>query len=287
VVWKIVFGVVAVLVIVLAAAVVYGSLSWRRSTQAIHATLEGARRRRAEAGQRYDPAELETLPPVVRRYFERALTPGQPIVTAVDIEHTGTFNTREDGEQWRPFSSTQRVVTDRPGFCWDARVAMLPGLPVHVHDAYIAGNGILHVSLLGLITVADMRDTPEMARGELMRYFAEGAWYPTALLPSQGVRWEAIDDRSARATMEDGPVQLSMIFRFGDDALIDTVYAAARERVVGGQTENRPWEGHFFDYREVDGMIVPMQGEVSWILGEERKPYWRGTIRRIAYETAQ
>lgn len=286
-VWKITVAVVAILAVMLLAARLYGSFSWRRSTQAMHETLEGARRQRADTGKRFDPAELETLPPVVRRYFERALTPGQAIITAVDVEHSGMFNTREEGEQWRPFSSTQRVVTDRPGFYWDARVAIFPGLPVYVHDAYITGTGILHVSLLGLITVADMRDTPEMARGELMRYFAESAWYPTALLPSRGVRWESIDDRSARATKEDGSVRLSMIFRFGDDALIDTVYAEARERVVGDTTENRPWEGRFFDYHRIDGMMVPMQGEVSWIVEGERRPYWRGTITSIAYETAR
>ena len=39
----------------------------------------------------------------------------------------------------------------------------------------------------------------EVAQGELMRFFAEAAWYPTALLPSQGVRWQAVDDTSARA----------------------------------------------------------------------------------------
>ena len=67
----------------------------------------------------------------------------------------------------------------------------------------------------------------------------------------------AIDDRSARATM------------------------------VDGETEYRPWEGRFYDYQEIEGMIVPMQGEVSWILEEGRKPYWRGTITHISYETAQ
>lgn len=47
---------------------------------------------------------------------------------------------------------------------------------------------------------ADLRGAlGEVAQGELMRFFAEAAWYPTALLPSQGVRWQAVDDTSARA----------------------------------------------------------------------------------------
>jgi len=48
----------------------------------------------------------------------------------------------------------------------------------------------------------------EAARGELLRYFAEMAGYSSAFLPSQGVRWEALDEHSANATLVDGPVTM-------------------------------------------------------------------------------
>jgi len=67
-----------------------------------------------------------------------------------------------------------------------------------VHDAYISGEGLLHASLFGLVSIVNLRGTQEIAQGELMRFFAEAAWYPTALLPSQGVRWEAVNDTSSK-----------------------------------------------------------------------------------------
>ena len=280
--WKIAVGIVCLAVVAVLLLAVYGSRKWRTGTEEMRMALENSRETPPVAV--FDPAELDPLPPVVRRYFEVALRPGQPIISAASIEHTGTFSMSETEDQWRPFTSTQRVVTKRPGFLWDARISMMPGLPAHVHDAYIGGQGLLHASLLGAITVADMRDTPEMARGELMRYFAESAWYPTALLPSQGVRWEAAGDREARATLEDGAIRLTMLFRFTDDGLIESVYADERERVIGKDTELRPWEGRFSDYRRRDGMMIPMQGEVAWILPDGDKPYWRGTTERISYE---
>ena len=73
-----------------------------------------------------------------------------------------------------------------------------------MRDAYVAGEGLLYAAPLGLFTVMDVSGQPGVAEGELMRFFAEAAWYPTALLPSQGVRWEAMDDRTARATLADG-----------------------------------------------------------------------------------
>ncbi|MEO7362298.1 MAG: DUF6544 family protein [Gemmatimonadaceae bacterium] len=65
------------------------------------------------------------------------------------------------------------------------------------------------------------------------RYFAEMAWYPTALLPGQGVRWEAVDERSANATLVDGPISLTLLFRFDDARLIKSVHADARGATQG------------------------------------------------------
>ncbi|NWG76285.1 MAG: hypothetical protein HXY24_17060 [Rubrivivax sp.] len=209
-------------------------------------------------------------------------------ILAVTVEHRGTFNASERGERWAPFTSTQRVVTRRPGFVWDARVAMVPGVPVYVHDAYVAGTGILHPSLGGVYALANLRGTRDVALGELMRFLAEAAWYPTALLPSQGVRWQAIDERSARATLADGDLALTLTFTFrADDGLIESVRADARGRTVGGRVEQAPWEGRWSDYAERDGMVVPLAGEVAWLLPEGRQPYWRGTITALRYEFAE
>lgn len=100
------------------------------------------------------------------------------MVSAVSLEHIGTFNMSETGEQWRPFTSTQRVITRHPGFDWEGRIEMMPGLTVRVHDAYIAGEGVLHATLFGLVSLVNLRGTPEVAQGELIRFFAEAAWYP-------------------------------------------------------------------------------------------------------------
>jgi hypothetical protein len=79
----------------------------------------------------------------VQRYFRAALKDGQSIVTALSIDMVGTFNMSATAEQWKPFTSQQRVVTCRPGFLWDARISMVPGLTVRVVDSYVAGEGLL------------------------------------------------------------------------------------------------------------------------------------------------
>jgi len=257
-------------------------LRWEAFTNELHAQLEAGRI--PNSPETFDRRELEGLPVPVQRYFDTVLREGQPIVSAVQVEHVGTFNMSESGEQWKSFGSRQRVVTQRPGFVWDARVRMMPGVVVHVHDAYVGGKGVLHAALLGLATVMELPSTHELARSELMRFFAESAWYPTALLPSQGVRWEAIDDVSAKATMTDGDITLTMSFRFDEAGLIESVRAEARERIVGSAVIPTPWEGRWRDYEWRSGMLVPLEGEVAWLLPEGAHPYWRGRITALAYE---
>ena len=70
------------------------------------------------------------------------------------------------------------------------------------------------------MSLANLRGTPEVAQGELMRFLVEAVWYPTALLPSQGVQWEAVDDTSAKATLKDGATTLTLLFRFNENGLI-------------------------------------------------------------------
>jgi len=179
------------------------------------------------------------------------------------------------------------VVVQRPGFDWNGRVAMAPGLPIRVHDAYVAGEGVLHASALGLFTVVNMRGTGEIVGGEVMRFFAEAAWYPTALLPSQGVRWELADNRSAYATLTEGDISTTMLFTFDGEGLIDTMRAEERGRAVGGEVVPTPWRGRFWNYEERGGMLVPLSGEVAWVPPEGERSYWRGRITEISHEFAR
>jgi len=266
-------------------AATYGSWRWNKETAQMRARLEAARQ--LPATRRYDVREIALLPAPVQRYFRAVLQDGQPIVTAASVGHSGKINMGETNANWKPFTSNQRIVTQRPGFDWDARIMMLPGVPVHVHDAYIAGRGVLRGAVAGLVPVAKEEDSPELAPGELLRFFAEAAWYPTALLPSQGVQWQAVDDTSARATLVDSAISVSLTFVFRPEGPIDTIRAESRGRTVDGVTVGRPWVGRFWNHEVKSGMLVATEGEVAWILPGGPWPYWNARNTSMAYEFAQ
>lgn len=270
------------LVVLAALATAWGARRWRITTGALLDQL-AATPGSTESG-RVDFRELIGLPAPVERYLRLVLEDGAPLIRTVHLAHEGTFNAKEEGEAWKSFTSEQRVVLQPRGFLWNATIRMAPGVPARVHDAYVDGEGILHASVAGLVDVMHLRDRGELARGELMRFMAESPWYPTALLPSAGVRWEAVDNSTARATITEGAHAVTLTFGFGVDGLIATVTAPDRGRMVGQRAVPMAWGGRFSDYQRVAGQLIPMSGEVAWFPPDGgEQPYWRAHITTVSY----
>jgi hypothetical protein len=284
-------GALGAAAVILLALWVLGAKRWAALMRTHIGQLEAGRvqvQRGESSPAGFDARELEGLPAPVQRYFRAVLTNGQPIISAATIEMTGTINMSATAQQWKPFTSTQRAVTSaagsRPGFLWSARVTMFPGVAARVEDSYISGQGQLIAKLFGLFTVAQAQGGGELARGEFMRYFAESPWYPTALLPSQGVHWQAVDDRSARATIVDGAITLTLLFKFNEADLIACVRADSRSAGVGKDMLMLPWECGLSDYQRQDGMWIPMCGEAAWVRAAGRQVYFVGQVKNLAYE---
>jgi hypothetical protein len=268
------------------AALAAGTLRWHRTTaRAVRRLAAQASSRDAAGAAVYSREELAGLPAPVVRYFEFALQPGQPLIRRARLEQQGVFRTRADAA-WSPFTATEHFSVWPPAFVWDARIRMLPLLAVRVRDSYLGGEGWTRAAVAGLVSVADQHGTPEMASASLVRYLAEAVWLPTALLPGGGVSWAAVDDSTARATLADGTTTVSLDVHVGARGEIVRV-ATVRQRDVAGVPVPTPWVGHFGDYTQVGGMMIPRAGEVEWVLPEGAFSYWRGRCVRAAYEFAR
>jgi hypothetical protein len=162
---------------------------------------------------------------------------------------------------------------------------LAPGVPVLVRDAFVAGNGSMLGAVLGIKTVVDVRGTPQMASAGLQRYLGETQWFPTALLPSQGVRWDAINASTARATIAAAATTVSLEFRFGADGMIESTFAPDRVFDDGKSAPTpRPWTARNLRYETHDGMKVPAQAVTEWTFPSGPYEYWRGRIERIEFE---
>ena len=262
------------------ATLAFGARRWQ------HATAEEVERlhhdESREAFPPYSRESLAGLPEPVARYFEFALLPGASRVRRARFRHAGELRA-DASAAWSVFTSVEEFSVRPPGFVWDATVQVAPLLSVRVRDSYVAGGGWSLAKLAGLVTVAELQASPQLASAALARYLAESAWLPTALLPSENLGWAALGERSARVTLRDGAELASLDVEFGAAGEIERV-STLRYREVGGALVLTPWGGRFRAYTRIQGMMIPTEAEIEWVLPEGPLPVWRGRLVRAEYE---
>jgi hypothetical protein len=226
---------------------------------------------------------LDGLPAPVQRYLRLALTDGQARPATVRMQQAGRLRTGVESRQWLAFTAEETIAPDVRGFVWDARLQLAPFVHARIRDAYVGGAADARVALQSAVTLAADRNSPALDSGDLYRLLAEAPWSPTLLLPRGDLTWRAIDDRRAAATLTHGGEAVTIEFRFNEAGEVASVYAAERPRSYGTTYVATPWEGRFRRYETVEGIRVPLEGEVGWWVEGRWNPVWQGTVERVVF----
>jgi hypothetical protein len=274
----------ATLLVATALAAWLGSRFERRASKQLTDAL--VRDGEAATAAPIDRSALATLPVPVERYLKLALGRAPRAILVARFRQVGRLRTSVDSERWMEFTAEHVVVPSATAFVWNARVALGRLLHLRVRDALVDGQGSGRVTLLSTIAVARAAGDPELDQGALHRYLAEAVWYPTALLPSQALRWTAIDDTRALATLTQGRLSVALEFRFDASGEVTGIFTPARWGRFDGAYRQVPWEGHFGRYVERGGMRVPSEGEVGWYRGDEWRCVWTGRVVDATYTLA-
>lgn len=225
-------------------------------------------------------ALLDPLPPIVQRYLRMALPNGVPTVTQVNFRQRGEMRLKEGSQRWYPFSATEQFESNPPLFVWRVRLRMGPLLTVHGRDEYLDGIGAMDVRLWGLIPLVHTAPDPRLDEGALLRYLAEAAWFPSALLPSAQLQWQGAGRDSAVAVLRDGTTEARLTFHFNTGGEIVRV-EGLRPALSGNDYLSRGWSGRFSAWQEQCGMRIPTQCHVFWHLDHSEWEYWRGTVETV------
>ncbi len=279
---KIVLISLGIIIVLLYAVGRIGSALWNKA--AARAVTELHRAMMPGEARIFTGKELEELPAPVARYLRLVLREGQHYIRSARIVQEGELRLRRTERRWSPFTARQEFSVLPAGFVWDARVRLLPFLSAQIRDSDIAGRGSMRGKLFGLIPVVNASGSPELAQGGLQRYLSELVWFPTALLPGQGVTWTAIDDRRALATLTDSGTSVSLEFRFNDRDEVAEVFTSGRWREVEGNYLLTPWGGRHLNYEERQGILIPTEFVVVWHLRDADFDWLKGRITDISYE---
>lgn len=217
--------------------------------------------------------QLNGLPECVQRYFKHVLREGQPYISYVSLTHGGQFKLGQ-AKDWMHIKGEQYFTTEKPGFIWKGTTALFTA-----RDMYIGDKGRLVVLLLSLFKVVDSKGE-KFNEGELQRWLAESVWFPTNLLPSDQLNWSAIDAHTAKLTFQYQDVSFFYVVTFNE---IGEIAHMETQRFMS-ESNREAWHCKFTDYREMNRIIVPTTGEVSWKLAKGDFSYAKFKVEKMVYD---
>jgi Family of unknown function (DUF6544) len=226
--------------------------------------------------------DAASLPEAMQRYFAYAKVPDRAPATFARMQHGGTFR-RSAEESWLPISGEQYYDTAEPAFIWAATMKMNKLLWVRGRDKYMNGHGHMLIRLLSAFPVVDVSG-PEMDQSTLLRYISEMPWFPTAFLTVPGITFTAVDKNTVELAVVHGGSTVSGRFTINDEGAITDFHTEDRYRELDGVMQRTPWHCAYHEYHEFDGLRIPVEGEVIWILPEGDLAYARFLIERMEYD---
>ncbi len=195
---------------------------------------------------------------------------------SISLTQSGRMKRSLDSSGWMAFTADQNIRTHACEFDWRAKAGPF-GL-ISGRDALIGGQGQFDIMALGIVPLARAKHTPALVRGELMRYLAEIAWAPAAILLNRSLRWRADGPDTLAVGASAGDTAAEVLLSLDSDGRIASGFAPDRPRSATAPTLPTPWRGSFSNYRLHADIWLPFAGEVAWEIDGKKVPYWECRI---------
>jgi len=219
--------------------------------------------------KKVDFNSVSKLPNPIRDYFKNVLKEGQSYISYVELEHSGKFKI---GPFWLPITGKEYFTCAKPNFYWEGKVPLFKAV-----DYYLNGKGTLIVKLFSKFILFEEKGE-KMNSAEILRWLAESPWYPTALLPKENLKWEKINDDSAKVTLIDKNIKVEGVFYFNKGKIVK--FKAKRYK----DNKLREWIGTYRNYKEINGYKIPTRVEVKWRIDREDFKYADFKIENIKFD---
>ncbi len=227
-----------------------------------------------------DPDLYAKLPPPVKAWLDQAAPPGSPEIIIARVRQAGSF--RPEGGRWLPMNAEQYFLARPPAFVWQARIWLMPVIWLQGRDIYHNRAGSFQGSLLSLIPLVGGVG-PEANLASLQRWISEAVWLPTALWPSEQVKWSSLGPKQAKVVVSDGELRAEGEFSFSEDGLPQSFLCQERYRDLPSGMKKQPWSVRYSNYQHLKGYLVPIQAEVAWLPMGKEYPYGRIKLEGVWY----
>lgn len=145
---------------------------------------------------------------------------------------------------------------------------------MRIHERNLEGHVTLDLSILGRV-----EDAPHTNRAGIQGYWSEVlAWVPGIALTDARLRWEAVDDTTARLVLPGLDDVEALTVRFDPDSgllsEVETLRYQSEE-----QSERWRWFNRILEWNTVDGFRVPVRSQTQW---KDDAPWANWEVEQVA-----
>lgn len=234
-----------------------------------------------DSENRFTKEMVAELPAPVQRYFLHSIALGTPLASGVNLKMSGNFRLGQD-KPWLPMVG-EEIISDQKGFVWKAVIGN-SHLQMRGSDYYVNGLGRMRFSLWGLVPFVNVQN-PNTNRSAIGRLVGEMVWLPSGLLPTRGVSWKAIDDKTIQASLKiDGEPVTVTLFIDSNGKLMKLSFPRWGEDTQDGSYAYIPFGGEVQQEQTFAGYTIPSQVSLGWWFGTKRySDFFHATIKQAEF----
>lgn len=218
-----------------------------------------------------DTIELPAdLPAPVARYYKVIIGERVPVIKSAVI--TGRATVRFAGLRFPARFRFTHVAGQDYRHYIEATMFGYPILKVNEH--YLDGKSRLELPF-GVI-----ENEPKVDMAANLGLWAESVWLPTIFVTDLRVRWEAVDDTTARLVVPFGEDEDSFTVTFDPQTGLLTKLEAMRWKETTDEAKTL-WRNDALDWQTFHGIRMPSPGSLTWI--DEGTPWAVFTVEDVVY----
>ncbi len=226
-------------------------------------------------------ADLEHLPPPVKKYIIYTGSVGKPKVDHFFIEFSGQLR-KNARSPWMPFISKQYNFINLAERLFFLKATM-NHLPVSGYHRYINGEAIMDIRLFSLVRV-QYQSGQEMNISETVTFFNDMCCMAPATLIDKRIEWGAVKGNSVEAKFSIHHISITATLYFNDEGQLVNFISNDRYAVQDDGTMKRmPWTTPLRKYKEINGYRLASAAEAIYLLPDGKLIYGNFHLLRIYY----
>ncbi len=212
----------------------------------------------------------DNLPKPVANFFAITLGKQAPIIHSAVLSGRGTirFKGVTFAARWR--------FTHQAGSGYHHYIeATLLGQPLlKVNEYFLDGHSRLELPF-GVV-----ENEPKVDMAANLGLWGESIWLPSILVTDPRIRWEAIDDETARLIVPFNETTDSFIASFDPQTGLLRQLEAMRYREPT-DTQKIGWRNEVLDWQLFQGILIPRSAAVHWL--DEATPWFTLNVEEVVY----